>query len=128
MVWCPNRASNSSFQVLLDSGLLHVLRDLFGHANADVTARACWILSNIAAGTRLQRRAMIEYSDLMTVLVLEGYHVSALVRQEVTMAFCNLVKYGNDHVRREVVKIGGLTTLCVIFRNPESDFEVLKVR
>ena len=86
---------DSLTDILIEEGVLSAFQRLVKHEKKVVRREVCWVLSNIAAGTAYQVRALLNQSDLLkelTFMYQLDYHE---IRRETGFIFANIVQKGD---------------------------------
>uniref|UniRef100_A0A7E4ZUJ3 Importin subunit alpha n=1 Tax=Panagrellus redivivus TaxID=6233 RepID=A0A7E4ZUJ3_PANRE len=84
-------------QTIIDTGILgDELPQILNHASVSVVKEACWLLSNILAGTENQIKAVID-ANVMPMVLQHLRHGDFKVQSEAAWAVGNLCHSGNAH-------------------------------
>lgn len=92
--------------------MLPVLRGLLAsNSSSRYHQEACWIISNIAAGTQSQKQAVID-NDLLPLLILALNDGAPDTQSDAVYAVTNLLENETDSQVRCVVEAGAIPCLC----------------
>ncbi|KAH3744191.1 importin alpha [Pelomyxa schiedti] len=101
--------SDTETQAVIDAGVLPRILPLLNNPKKSVRREACWLLSNIAAGTREQVRLIaVERGIFERVIELLDSSQPMEVREEAAFVVCNAATKGSDDVTNVLFKQGAL--------------------
>ena len=86
---------DSLTDILIEEGVLSAFKRLVKHDKKVVRREVCWVLSNIAAGTARQVRALLNESDMLKELTLMYKVDNDEIRRETGFIFANIVQKGD---------------------------------
>lgn len=75
---------------ILKGGVLDLLKQLYKHEKKSIRKEACWITSNICAGTTSQVRQVVGKAELMIALGGMLWQEEIDVRKEIAYIFKNM--------------------------------------
>lgn len=97
-------------QIVIESGILPTMLKLLQHPKKSLRKEACWLLSNIAAGTRKQITALLNEPRLVPEVLQHLSWGQWEVREEAAWVISNLC-ISKEHVQ-QVVSMGAIRPLC----------------
>ena len=100
-------------QTMLNLNVLSGLEYLLKGDNKKLRKEACWSLSNIAAGTKSQIQALLDFSSIMDILfdILDcGDYATQL---EALYVLCNAINGATHEQVRQLVAMGSIKVLCL---------------
>lgn len=118
--------SNRQTQQLLDAGLLGSLPDLLKDANKKIRKEACFIASNIAAGTEDQISALIDTHLVLALLVDRALNGEWIERKEAIWTLSNVCVSGNAGHVKKVIQAGGVQPLVMVLTVENADSKLLQ--
>jgi hypothetical protein len=89
------------------------------HPQKTVKKDTCWILSNIAAGTKDQITALFqnfESNALVAKVVKCAFDAPWEIRKEAVWTLCNILTCGTDRHMECVVSVHGIQALCNVLQ------------
>lgn len=98
-------------QAVVDAGVIQHMARLLGHNNRNIRKEACWLLSNIAAGSTGQLEAVLKASGLMETVVDIARNDRWEVRKEALWVVSNMFTTGEEYHVRALVQRDGFTAL-----------------
>ena len=107
-------------QAVLDAGVLNYASQMMQHTKKNIRKETCWLLSNIAAGTKEQIGQLMSWNDIMTLVVDLVRDSPWDVRKEATWVVSNIATGGTDFHVQSLVEMGALTALCSILECNDS--------
>jgi importin subunit alpha-1 len=119
--------TDTQTDAVLRAGFLDYAMDLLDHQSKAIKKDTCWILSNIAAGTKDQINALFqnfESNALVAKLVKCAFDAPWDIRKEAVWAICNILTCGTDRHMECVVSVNGIQALCNVLQN-QSDATLL---
>lgn len=105
-------------QVVIDAGVLNVAESLLRNEKRGVRKEACWLLSNISAGTQSQVGSLFKQKQVITLLVEYATSESWEVRKEAIWSVANIFTGGNDFHVQCLVQADGLVAMCDVLDVP----------
>ncbi|KAH3731391.1 importin subunit alpha-2 [Pelomyxa schiedti] len=105
--------SNTETQAVIDAGVLPRILPLLNSAKKSVRKETCWLLSNIAAGTREQVRLIaVERGIFERIIELLLDSSEAMdVREEAAFVVCNAATKGSEDVTNVLFNKGALRAI-----------------
>ncbi|KAH3723234.1 importin subunit alpha-2 [Pelomyxa schiedti] len=105
--------SNTETQAVIDAGVLPRILPLLNSPKKSVRKETCWLLSNIAAGTREQVRLIaVERGIFERIIELLLDSSEAMdVREEAAFVVCNAAAKGSDDVTNVLFNKGALRAI-----------------
>ena len=83
---------------LLTNGVFNMLLNRIGHPKKTIRREACWIVSNIAAGTKRQITELLGERQLMRQVAMIFHEDQIDVRKEACYVFSNMCLLGEKEV------------------------------
>jgi importin subunit alpha-1 len=103
-------------EAVLNAGILDLAMDLIEHPATAIKKDTCWILSNIAAGTKKQTDALFQVNGLVKKIVQCASDAPWEIRKEAVWAVCNILTCGTDRHMEKIVKVNGIQALCDVLK------------
>lgn len=103
---------DQSTQLCVDFGILPVLNNLLHDRNKGVRKEACWILSNIGAGTDAQVCAIFDAPDVLPAIVELALWDEVGVQKEALYTLCNLAMRGSKQQLCQLCNESVVASLC----------------
>ena len=101
-------------QAVLDAGVLNHAAPMMQHAKKNVRKETCWLLSNIAAGTKEQIGELMSWNEIMTLVIDLVRDSPWDIRKEATWVVSNIATGGTDFHVQSLVEMGALSALCSV--------------
>lgn len=101
-------------QAIIDAGLMSRMQHLLHHPKRMVRKEACWVLSNIAAGTHQQIGAVIRAKGCMQRVTEMASTSEWEVRKEAIWVVSNIATGGTDKQIMSVIEAGAIDAVCSI--------------
>jgi importin subunit alpha-1 len=114
-------------EAVLNAGILDLAMDLIEHPATAIKKDTCWILSNIAAGTKKQTDALFQVNGLVKKIVQCASDAPWEIRKEAVWAVCNILTCGTDRHMEKIVKVHGIQALCDVLKFGEGATLLLAV-
>lgn len=106
--------SDTQTQAIIDAGVMtHMLR-LLSHPKRTVRKEACWVVSNIAAGTERQIGTVIKTKGCMQRLTQMAISSEWEVRKEAIWVVSNIATGGTDKHIMSVIEAGAIEAVCSV--------------
>lgn len=100
-------------QSVVDAGGLSAIVPLLSHAKKNIRKEACWMISNVAAGSKSQLSAVVNTPDLVVrTLALMSEGTEWDVRKEAAWVVSNIATGGSKHHVYTLVEQGAITPIC----------------
>jgi len=99
-------------QLVLDSGILPNMLNLLQHPKKALRKEACWLISNVAAGSKAQISMLLDEPRLIPEVLQHLAWGQWEVREEAAWAISNLCM-SKDHVV-QAVQMGAIRPLCEV--------------
>jgi len=113
-------------QAALDANLLTFLQPLTHSGNRRLRKEACWIVSNVAAGTPQQVNLLLREIDLLQHCVDLLRHDELDVRRECVYVFANMIEEGSfETVHTLVAQLNVVPSLVSMLNVPHNSSIVL---
>ncbi len=107
-------------QSVLNAGVLNHVSSLLQYPKKTVRKEMCWLLSNIAAGTKHQISQLMRAGNDMLSIVNTVKEAPWEIRKEATWVLSNIATGGtNDHVH-SLVNLGAIEALCSVLDNADA--------
>lgn len=106
--------SDKQTQAMIDENLLHKMRFLLNHERRGIKKEACWVLSNIAAGTEQQIGSVLGKYGCMARVAEMAEHATWEVRKEAIWVVSNVATGGNKFHVQSVVECGAIDAMCSV--------------
>ena len=106
--------SDTQTQAVIDAGLMSRMLSLFHHPKRTIRKEACWVASNIAAGTHQQIGALIKTKGLMHRLTEMAETAEWETRKEAVWVLSNIATGGKDTQVMAMIEVGAIEALCSI--------------
>eukprot|EP00561_Arcocellulus_cornucervis_P004311 CAMPEP_0185823774 /NCGR_PEP_ID=MMETSP1322-20130828/28677_1 /TAXON_ID=265543 /ORGANISM="Minutocellus polymorphus, Strain RCC2270" /LENGTH=102 /DNA_ID=CAMNT_0028521339 /DNA_START=1 /DNA_END=306 /DNA_ORIENTATION=+ len=98
-----------------------MMKQLLSHQHKDIRKESLWLLSNIAAGTRIQISCVIHQAGLITAVVdALNNDQSEVVRKEATWVIANICINGTTEHIESLVEAGAIEALCGILGSADA--------
>jgi hypothetical protein len=106
--------TDAQTQLVLDTpNMLTGINKVLGHTKKNIRKEACWLLSNVAAGSRSQISQLICTSSLVqSVLNQMSDSTEWDVRKEASWVICNIASGGSKEQIHQIVEYGCIRSLC----------------
>ena len=102
-------------QAVIDAGLMFQMETLLNSSKRMIRKEACWVLSNIAAGTEAQISTVLKLPKGGMQRVIEMAQSSEWeVRKEAIWVVSNIATGGSESQIMSVVEAGGIDAVCSI--------------
>ena len=101
-------------QVIIDAGLLSQIQRLLHHQKRMIRKEACWVLSNIAAGTHKQIGAVVRTKGCIQRVTEMAMSSEWEVRKEAIWVVSNIASGGTVKQIMSVVEAGAIEAVCSI--------------
>ena len=124
-------SNNSETQDVINMGvcdkLLYILN--FDGKNDSLLKEACWVISNITAGTPSQIDKVISSNIFLKLIILleNESNVAFEIRQEAAWAICNAISVGNRIQIEYLVHRGIVTSLVSLLKSNDFNCEKLSL-
>ena len=104
--------SDTQTQAVLDAGLMEKMLALLNSQKRMIRQEACWVLSNIAAGTQPQIKTLMKTKGCMLKVTDMAIHAEWEVRKEAIWVISNIASGGNDYQIMSVIEAGAIEAVC----------------
>lgn len=101
-------------QRVIDAGVLNHMSNLLTFKKRGVRKEACWLLSNIAAGTTDQISQLVRNPKIMQLVVDTVRDAEWDVRKEATWVVSNIATGGKEEHIHFLVELGAIESLCSV--------------
>ena len=98
-------------QLVLDAGFLAILHQLLRYPLEQVRKEACWTASNIAAGSRAQKQALLDEDGMLSDVMDLARTANTSVRKEACYVLSNLCEGGDAEQLNVLLSAGVIDTL-----------------
>ncbi|VDD94785.1 unnamed protein product [Enterobius vermicularis] len=116
--------SDELTQVIVDSGVLDIVRDIMGQTKTQsILKECCWLLSNVIAGTQVQIDAVIK-AKLIPPIINALENGDSRSRVEASWAIANLSQGGTARQISCLAKRDYLKAFCEVL-SPSSHIDLL---
>ena len=99
-------------QLVLDAGFTPILHQLLRYPLEQVRKEACWTASNVAAGSRGQKQALLDEDGLLADVMELARTANTSVRKEACYVLSNLCEGGDSEQLAVLLKAGVVHTLA----------------
>jgi len=106
--------SDTQTQAVLDAGLMEQMLGLLHSQKRMIRQEACWVLSNIAAGTHSQIKTLMKTKGCMLQINHMAIHSEWEVRKEAIWVVSNIASGGSDYQIMSAVEAGAIDSVCSI--------------
>jgi len=106
--------SDKQTQTMIDENVLHKMQFLLNHERRGIKKEACWVLSNIAAGTEQQISSVLGRYGCMARVAEMAEHATWEVRKEAIWVVSNVATGGNKFHVQSVVECGAIDAMCSV--------------
>ncbi len=106
--------SDVQTQAIIDAGLMSRMQHLLNHPKRTVRKEACWVLSNIAAGTHRQISTVIGTKECMQRVTDMAVSSEWEVRKEAVWVVGNIATGGTDEQIMSIIEAGAIDAVCSI--------------
>ena len=106
--------SDTQTQAVIDAGVMSKMLSLINSPKRMIRKEACWVISNIAAGTESQIKTVLKTKGLMLQIVDLSIESEWEVRKEAIWVISNVVSGGNDYQVMSAVEAGAIEAICSI--------------
>lgn len=106
--------SDKQTQAMIDENVLHSMQFLLNHERRAIKKEACWVLSNIAAGTEQQIGNVLGKYGCMSRVAEMAEHATWEVRKEAIWVVSNVATGGNKFHVQSVVECGAIDAMCSV--------------
>lgn len=101
-------------QAIIDADLMSHMKYLLNHPKRMVRKEACWVLSNIAAGTHKQISAVIKTKGCCVRVTEMATSAEWEVRKEAIWVISNIATGGTDGQIMSIIEAGAIDSVCSI--------------
>ena len=112
-------------QAVIDAGALQLMLPLVQHAKKGIRKEACWLLSNVAAGSAAQISALMNTPNVVPGVVHQLESGDWDVRKEAAWVISNIALGGSQQHLRELVEYRPIRPLCDLLE--VADSKIVKV-
>jgi importin subunit alpha-6/7 len=105
-------------QTVIDAGIMEVALKLLLNDKRGVRKEACWLLSNISAGTQSQIGTIFKHKKIIINLVDFAINAGWEVRKEAIWSLSNIFTGGSDYHVQSLVQADGLEAMITILDIP----------
>lgn len=106
--------NDTQTQVVIDAGLMPKMLHLINSPKRMIRKEACWVISNVAAGTQPQIKTLLKTKGVMMQIAEMAIHSEWEVRKEAIWVISNVVSGGNDAQVMSTVEAGAIDAVCSI--------------
>jgi HEAT repeat protein len=118
--------SDLQTQAVIDAGILPHLKALLESPRKAIRKEACWLVSNIAAGTKEQIGMLFSQGGIVKRIVDNATNAPWETRKEALWAVSNICTTGSELQVQGLIQNEGLASLCSIL-STGSDAKILLV-
>jgi hypothetical protein len=106
--------TDAQTQLVLDTpNMLAGINKVLSHSKKNIRKEACWLLSNVAAGSRPQISQLISTPCLVqSVLGQMSDSIEWDVRKEASWVICNVASGGSKEQIHQMVEFGCIRSIC----------------
>jgi importin subunit alpha-1 len=106
--------SDEQTQAVIDAGLMLKMKGLLNSSKRMICKEACWVLSNIAAGTHAQIGLVLKTRGCMARVVDLAISSEWEVRKEAIWVVSNIATGGTDRQVMSAVEAGAIDAVCSV--------------
>lgn len=106
--------SDEQTQAVIDAGLMPKINGLLNSSKRLICKEACWVLSNIAAGTHQQISLVLKTKGCMGRVVEMAMSSEWEVRKEAIWVVSNVTTGGTDKQIMSAVEAGAIDAVCSV--------------
>lgn len=106
--------SDEQTQAVIDAGLMPKMKGLLNNSKRTICKEACWVLSNIAAGTHQQIGLVLKTKGCMGRVVEMAISSEWEVRKEAIWVVSNVATGGTDKQIMSAVEVGAIDAVCSV--------------
>ena len=106
--------SDEQTQAIIDAGLMAHMQRLLNHPKRMARKEACWVLSNIAAGTHQQIGTVIKTKGCIQDLCQMAISSEWEVRKEAIWVVSNICTGGTNNNIMSVIEAGAIEAVCSV--------------
>ena len=99
-------------QLVIDAGFIPILHQLLRYPLEQVRKEACWTASNIAAGSRAQKQALLDEDGMLADVLELARTANTSVRKEACYVLSNLCEGGDAEQLAALLSAGVVHTLA----------------
>ncbi|KAL7532724.1 hypothetical protein ACHAXR_004801 [Thalassiosira sp. AJA248-18] len=107
-------------QAVIEAGLMSKMQSLLNHPKRMIRKEACWVLSNVAAGTNQQISTVLRSKGCMQRVVEMAISSEWEVRKEAIWIVSNIATGGSDKQIMSVVEAGAIDAICSVLNVNDS--------
>lgn len=99
-------------QAVIDAGVLDNMNRLLTFPKRGIRKETCWLLSNIAAGTKSQINQLMRRADVMRTIIQLVFAAEWEVKKEATWVVSNIATGGKEEHIHCLVELGAIEAIC----------------
>ena len=107
-------------QAVIDAGLMSKMQTLLNHPKRIIRKEACWVISNIAAGTQQQINTVLKTKGCMQQVIEMAISSEWEVRKEAIWIVSNIATGGTDKQIMAAVEAGAIDAICSVLNVNDS--------
>lgn len=98
-------------QAVVDAGVINHMLHLLSHSNKNIRKESCWLLSNVAAGSKEQLEAVLKATGLVERIIEIARSDRWEVRKEALWVVSNMLTTGDEFHIKSLVQRDGFAVL-----------------
>ena len=111
-------------QAVIDAGIMDQC-NLLNHPKKNIRKEFCWLLSNIAAGSRSQISYLMRFPRVLSTVINMIRNAEWEVKKEANWVICNIATGGSDADIQGLVDLGSIDAICGILDNSDSKISLV---